>query len=322
MRLRDLDAQLVPRLAALLRATLDGAGERAGRLRSTGLRRGRAILASSGSGALRRLDDRYASSGPLKLLRDVPQLGVLIVATLFLAGTGAALALSGPEAVRVREEAEREAELPLTLGPAVGAQIDEHFAAARERAVALARRDPDVDHLALVSLNKGLTPDEVTQFLEESRLELRRAYLRAQVPGIAEQITVEVSSNPRATLRSVFAQTATRKATEQQELLTQAETIPPGSPEEEAFRTLFVNDARVAGQEAAAYRTGCACVFALVVEATVGELAELSALPVVRGVEAAPRDAELAALDIRPLAPSEQGVVKPPPPARPPSDGS
>jgi hypothetical protein len=323
MTLRDLDARLVPRLAAALRAILDGAHERVERTGSTLRRQGSALLSPPSGGALRRLDDRYASSGPLKLLRDVPQLGVLVVATLFLAGTGAALALSGPEAVRERQEAEREAELPLTLGPAAGDQIDEHFAAARERAVELARREPGAVHLALVSLNKGLTPEEVDALLEESGLQVRRAYLRADVPGDPEVIAVELPDpdDPQPVLRSVFAQTATRKATEQQELLSQAATIVPDTPEQEAFRDLYEADARLAGLEAAAFRTGCACVFALVVEAEVGELAELPALPVVRGVEVAPRGVALPALDIRPLAPSEQGVVAPPS-TRAPGDGS
>jgi hypothetical protein len=62
-------------------------------------------------------------------------------------------------------------------------------------------------------------------------------------------------------------------------------------------------------------------VFALVVEAGAGELAELPALPVVRGVEVAPRSAELSSLDVRPLSPTEQGVVGPPS-TRTPTDGS
>lgn len=322
MSLRDLDSRLVPRLAAMLRAFLDGMHERLIRTGSAVRSSGSALLFPPGGGALRRLDDRYASSGPLKLLRDVPQLGILVVATLFLAGTGAALALSGPEAVRERQEAEREAELPRTLGPAVGDQIDEHFAVARERAVELARREPDAVHLALVSLNKGLTPEEVDALLEESGLQVRRAYLRADVQGDPEVVQVELPDpdDPQPVLRSVFSQTATRKATEQQELLSQADTIEPGTPEEEAFRDLYRADARLAGLEATAYRTGCACVFALVVEAEVRELAELPALPVVRGVEVGPRGVELRALEVRPLPPSEQGVVGPPS-TRAPNDG-
>src|SRR5687768_17915386 len=95
----------------MLRAFLDGAASRR-RLAATTLRRRTdELLTPRQDGALHRLDERYASRGPLKLIRDVPQLGILAVAAVFLAGTGAALALSGPDAVREREQAEREASL-------------------------------------------------------------------------------------------------------------------------------------------------------------------------------------------------------------------
>lgn len=321
MSLKDLDARLVPRLAVALRTFLDGAAARREAARTAARQAVQALVKAPARGVLGRLDDRYASSGPLKLLRDVPQLGLLLVAAVFLAGAGAALALSGPEQVRERQRAEQEAELPMTLGPGVGDDIDAHFAAARERAVDLSRRDPDENHLALVSLNKGLTPEETGELLQESGLEVRRAYLRAPVPGEPEEIAFQTPSDIVTGLQQIFSEIAARKAKEQQELLGTARTIESGTPEEEAFRRLYEADARTAGQEAAAYRTGCACVFALVVEASAGELAELPALPVVRGVEVAPRGAQLSALDIRPVSPAEQGVVATGSP-RVPGDGS
>lgn len=321
MGLRDLDARLVPRMAAALRGFLDDAEQRREAAREAARTRAQALVAAPSKGLLGRLDDRYASRGPLKLMCDVPQLGVLVVAAVFLAGTGAALALSGPEQVRERQQAEQEAELPLTLGPAVGVDIDAHFAAARERAVALSRDDPDAAYLALVSLNKGLTPEETGELLQESGLQVRRAYLRAPVSGDPEQIVFQTPSDIVTGLEQVFSEIAARKAKEQQDLLGTARTITAGTPEEAEFRRLYEADARIAGQEAAAYRTACACVFALVVEADAAELAELPALPVVRGVEVAPRGAELSALDIAPLSPTAKGVV-PPPSNRVPSDGS
>lgn len=318
MSLRDLDARLVPKLAAVLRSALDRTAAVGSTVTQGGQQRGEALLA--GAGPLRRLDDRFASKGPLKLMRDVPQLGVLLIAAMFLAGTAAALSLRAPESVRVRQAAEQEASLPLSLGPAVGAEIDPHFAVARERVVELNRRTPDDRYLALVSLNKGLTPDDVAELLEESELEVVQAYLRAPIAGDPEQIVFQTPDDVAAGLRQVFSETAGRKAKEQQDLLATARTIEAGTPEEEAFRLLYESDARLAGQEAAAYRTACACVFALVVEAEARALAELLALPVVRGVEAAPRGAALSGLDVRPLSPTEMGVVAPPT-ARQLSDG-
>ena len=67
-RLRELDAELVPRLAATLRSLLDR-GRRWGDA-------ARAVAWPSGGRGLRRLDDRCAGTGPLALLRDVPQRGL------------------------------------------------------------------------------------------------------------------------------------------------------------------------------------------------------------------------------------------------------
>lgn len=315
MSLRNLDDRLVPRLAAMLRSLLDAVSGRGATVRR------RAERWLTGGGALRRLDDRVASTGPLKLLRDVPQLGVLVVAAVFLAGTGAALTLRSPENVRVRQAQEQQAGGTLSLGPAVGVQIDPHFREARERVTGLAESDPDGRYLALVSLNKALTPEGVGQLLDDSGMQVQRAYLLAPVEGEAEVIVFQSPGDVVAALQRVFAETAVRKAKEQQDLLETARTIEPATPEEQAFRDLYEADAQTAGEEAAAYRTGCACVFALVVEARASELAVLPALPVVRGVEVAPRGAELPALDVRPLKPTEQGVVEPPG-TRPPNDGS
>ena len=205
MNLRDLDTQLVPRVAAWLRSVLDGATSRREAAAEAARRRGQDLIAPHEHGVLHRLDERYASSGPLKLLRDVPQLGLLLVAGVFLAGAGVALALSGPEAVRERQQAEREASLPLTLGPGVGDEIDAHVAAARERAVDLSRLDPDARYLALISLNKALTPEEVGELLAGSGLEVRRAYLRAPVPGEPEEIVFESPGEVVAALQRVFS---------------------------------------------------------------------------------------------------------------------
>jgi len=128
-RLRDLDAELVPRLAAALRSLLDGVRRR--------VDVGRAVAAPSGGRALRRLDDRYASTGPLALLRDVPQLGLLLVAAVFLAGAGVALARSSPDRATDRQQAAGEQALPPELGPPVGADVDDHFETARARVLAL-----------------------------------------------------------------------------------------------------------------------------------------------------------------------------------------
>jgi hypothetical protein len=253
------------------------------------------------SGLLRALDDRYASTGALRVVRDEPGLGVLAAVSVLLAGAGtsAALALSAPPDLTGGARAE-----PVVLGAPVGVDADAHLASAQVRAVQLARETPDTRRLALVSLRDELTVEQAARLVVESSLALRRAYGRAPVAG-PELFAVDLAEDPARTLSAFFAATAGRKAQEQRELqaLAAAET---GQPE---ARASYEAAARTAGLEAAAYAAGCACVLAVVVEGPAAELAELASLPAVRGVEVAPPGTRLATAEVTPLPPEVTGPV-------------
>ena len=314
MGLKDLDAKVVPRLATWLRSTLDRAADRLARARGVVAAGGQRLVDPSHPGALQRLDDRYASSGPLSLLRDVPQLGLLLVASVFLAAAGFALARSGPESVRERQQLEQEEALPLTLGAPVGADVDDHLAAARARAVELAEETPDTRYLSLVSVRDELTVEQLSSLTVESELVVKKVYVRAPVAGQPEPFEVDPGEDAARTLSALFAETARREAEEQRELLSLAKSLEGATSEDEkAAKALNEADARTAGEEAAAYRTSCACVLAVVVEGPASQLAELLSLPLVRGVEVAPRDAVLTALTVTPLPPDVTGTVPEPP---------
>ncbi len=298
--LRGLDARLVPRAAAGLRSALDGAAQR------------RASVGTRTAGPLQRLDDRYASRGPLRLLRDVPQLGLLLAALLLLGGAGVALSQrEGPTtgAQQTVGAAGSAAQPGLLLGPPVGAEAEAHLEQAAERLAGLAEQDPDARHLALVSLRSALTPGQTGALLERAGVNLERGYLRADVPGRPEQVLFQTPGDVVSGLQQVFTATATRKADEQRELLTTAATIEGGTELEQEFLAQYERDASTAGAEAAAYRAGCACVFALVVSGAVERLAVLLELPEVRGVEPASRGAAVASLSVRPLRPDQTGTV-------------
>ena len=298
MVLKGLDDKVVPALAARLRSLIDGVAARRTAI-------SRRVSQSGKRGRLRRLDDRFASTGPLALLRDVPQLGILLVAAVFLVGAGVAFQRNGPSSTRERGQAQAEASLPPTLGPAPGSQVDTYFSDARERAVALSRRSPKDRYVALVSLADQVSPADAATVLEKSKLTSIQAYVRAPIEG-GEVITVDASSGSlQDSLDKVFSATAQAKAGEQRELLSQAADLADGDP----FKATFETDAKLAGQEAAAYRTPCKCVFALVVEGQAGELAELPALPLVRGVQLAPQGATVDDLTITPVGPDVTDVV-------------
>ena len=242
----------------------------------------------------------------------MPQLGVLLVATVFLAGTGAAVSLSGPD-----EQTTTTATAgpglagggERVLGPVVGTEIDVHFATAGALLREAAGRAGGERRLALVSLRTGLDPVAAVDLLRDARVDLVRAYLRAPVDGVPEEIAFQTTGDVLGDLRTVYAATAERKAMEVGSLRETAATIDPATPAEQEFKAQYEADAATAEAERAAYAADCPCVFALVVEADLEVLADLLARDVVRGVEAAPAGLAVTALDIRPLAPSQTGTV-------------
>jgi len=255
--------------------------------------------APSPAQALRALDDRYAEAGALRVVRDTPVLGALVAVAVLLAGAGTSLALSWDTAGAAAAGA-----APVVLGPPLGADADTALAGARADAVERARTAPGARSLALVSLREQLTVARTAGLLVESTLEVRRAYVRAPVAGAPELLTVDVAADAPSTLRALQAATARRKAEQAEELRRQASAVP------EAERASYEAAAATATLEAAAYAADCACVLALLVEGTAAELAELPALPVVRGVELAPRGASADVVEVRPLPPETTGVVQ------------
>jgi hypothetical protein len=296
-RLREADRRLVPVAAARLRAVLDAA---------SGGRRS-ALARVARPGPLRRLDDRFARRGPLALLAEVPQLGLLLVALLLLAGGGTVLARGGEDAAAERPAPAAVLPGPPVLGPEIGAQITQYVSTARAAAAQASQERPQEEQLALVSLTAYATPEKAREVL--TGLDVRRAYLRVPAgPDPTEVLSTDVEDLV-GDVRRLYTATAARKGREQQEFLGLARSITPDSPEQQRFRAFYEASARASGKEATAYRTGCACLFAVVVRAPVRVLAELPALAGVRAVELAPPGATVEEIRVRPLVPEQTTVV-------------
>jgi hypothetical protein len=321
--LRELDERVLPQLAERAHAVRDAVA-----------------LPDDPAAALRALDDRWASTGALRVVRDAPALLALLAATVLVAGAGvgAALALGGE-----LDPLGTSAAPPVRLGPPVGADAEQHLATARERTVELLRTSPGTRSLALVSVRDELTVEGTERLVAGSQLVVRRVYVRAPVPGLPELLQVEPGADATRTLTALFEATAVRKAAEQRELQDLARSVAsaPGQSEEgrseegqseegrseegrsgqgepaegpaAGAQASYEAAAATAGREAAAYRGECPCVLAVVVEGTAEQLAELLALPSVRGVEVAPRGADLPEVEVAPLSPDTTGTVPPAP---------
>jgi len=297
MKLNDLDDRLVPRIAARLRGLLDGTSER----RRTA---GDALSNVGASGPLRRLDERFASSGPLALLRDVPQIGLLLIAAIFLSGASFVLVQSGGEQRTEQVRQRLDSVNPTSLGPPVGTKIDAYLAATRKRAMLVSQAAPDAEYVALVSFRAYLTPEQARLTLGD--LDVDKVVLHAKLPA-SEVLPVAVQ-NLVPEVRAFYRELSRRKTAEANEFANLAASITGQSKEEQQFKVFYVAAAKAARQEAKAYGVSCPCVIGALVRGTARDLAALPAVKNVRAVEVGGRTAD-DGLQIEALLPEQKGVV-------------
>ncbi|HWG93230.1 MAG TPA: hypothetical protein VNU66_03250 [Mycobacteriales bacterium] len=311
-RLAELDRRLVPSLARRLRTAVDGGARARRAVVATTTRTARQGASALGTG-LDRLDARLASRGPLALLREVPQLALLLVAAVFVSGSLAAVRLTEPAPRSPGPAAGDRVLRTATLGVPPGTDVDEHLAGAREVVEALADRAPDTRYLALVSLTRHLPVADVPRLAEG--VDVVRAYLRAPDVEGAETIEVPLSGvTLSAVLPALCTATSGRKASDAESLRTLAGTIEVVTTEEQLQKDDFLAEADRAAAEAAAFGDDCATVFALVVQGDGASLSGLLGRDGVRGVEAAPVGVELLDLEVLPLLPATTGPAPEPGP--------
>lgn len=300
MRLDDLDARLVPRLAARLRALLDAAAQR----RETVQAAAAGVLEPRPDGALRRLDARYAGSGPLALLRDVPQLGVLLIAAVFVAGAGVALSTSGGHRRSTPDPAAIAAVTPTVLGPAPGTKVATYLAAVQKRAAAVSQAAPDGTYTALVSFDSYRTPKEARALLGD--LQVKRVLAHVQAVN-AEVLPIPVTSTLVADVDLALAAIGQRKVKDAREFATLAATISGSTREEKQFKAFYVQAAATARRESTIYKAGCRCLFAALVRGKARDLASLPSLAGIRAVDIGGGSDDT--LQVQPLLPEQTVTV-------------
>ena len=304
MRLDDLDERWVPRLAVRLRAFVDNMGVRRDRLAERTRNATTAILEPSAQSPLRALDDRYASRGPLALLRDVPQLGLLLVAAVFLTGSGVALDRASDRTRTSTEKASDEPEIPTTLGPAPGTKVATYIAATQKRAVIVSTTSPDHVYTALVSFTRYVTAEQAQKLLGD--LKVQRVLAHVQLPN-AEVLPIQINSTVVEDVGNSFTGLAKRKVRDRKEFINLAASITGQSKEEQQFKAFYLDAAATALKEAAAYGKNCACLFGALVRGQARDLAALQALPDIRAVDIGGGDVDT--LQIQPLLPEQKVTV-------------
>lgn len=308
MSLRDLDRRFVPRMAA-----------RVGRLAHQAVvRRDRAqeLVHSVDGDALRRLDARMTRRGLLAVVREVPQLGIAVIALLLFVSCVVAGKM---EADRQRQQnASSEKLVPSeqvtpdpssVLGPDVGDTTQAYETAAATSLQEAVQGSPDARRVALVSLDRYLTPAQTVSLF--TGYDVKRVFLRSRAAGKeAAQLPVEIKAELGAELAKAYATTARARKDAQKAYQGYVDTIDVTTPEEQLFKDQYVAFARSTGIEARDYSSQCACVFGVVVEAGADALQALDGKPGVRAVEVAGKGLALSALQVRPLLPETVGEIK------------
>jgi hypothetical protein len=258
---------------------------------------------------LRALDDRWAGSGPLAVLREVPQVGAVLIAALVLgnAATVRARAPHHPPPVAT-ESPGTSSELPDPalddhLGPRLGEDVKAYIAAAKRHLDREGAGQPDASVVAVVQLTEYRTPVQVRELL--GRIPVTRVLFRAPLRlPLGEAHESEVKDLVPDT-RKAMARFAARREAEAHELLKVAATIE-NDPEQKADQE---KDARLYQREAAVLKGPCACVFAVVVRAPYRLLFDLAANPNVRVVDAGSPGVDESGYDYSGLLPEETRVV-------------
>ncbi|MDG4756932.1 hypothetical protein [Micromonospora sp. WMMD710] len=161
---------------------------------------------------------------------------------------------------------------------------------------------------ALVTLDAYLPPQRLAAVLGD--VPVSTVFGRVPLPG-RQTVRIPALRVPDDVVAGMV-EVAARKDTEAADYRKRAAEMTGDGVDERELRVRYADDAEVASAEAAAYRTGCACVYAAVVRAGPEVLRGVAARPDVRAVDPAPEVYRLDRAVFTPPLPEQRDVVRPP----------
>jgi hypothetical protein len=283
--LRALDERVLPRLARGLSRILGWSGSTTAGPASTG------VSAP--------VDDPSVGGG-----RRARVLGVLaVVSVATVVATAVYLTSDTPPSDLTVGEVVR-------VGAVEGDQVSLYTDRARAELGALVSAGT-AETYALVSLRGYATPGGVVPVLRD--VETVRAFVRLPIAQVQTPIVSFAVRRPAVDIAASMARVAAQREAAALEDEKTAAGLSGEDPRERELQAFYTGNARLDRAEAAAYREGCACVYAVVVRATPVRLAELASRAGVRVVDPAPEVRRLDRTVFLPLLPEQTAVVTPPP---------
>jgi hypothetical protein len=195
------------------------------------------------------------------------------------------------------------------VGVVEGQSIPTYLRASRQELAALTdpSAPPAGDTWALVSLNSYVAPGRLPALLAGAGV--AQVYARVPLPAVQTQVVrIPVYRLPQDVTAGMAA-AALERDQEQAEYLRLDGRLVGDGPSEERTRQAYGAAAATAAAEAAAYRSGCACVFAAVVRAAPAGLRQIADRAGVRVVDPAPEVRSLDNTEFRAPLPEQSGTV-------------
>ncbi|WDZ84328.1 hypothetical protein [Micromonospora cathayae] len=268
---------------------------------------------------LRRLDQRLLPPLVRALAgRSDPRPGLL--AWVALASVGAVL-LTAVWATGRPPAGDRTVGEVTRVGVAEGDSIPGYLRSADDELAALP--DPAASGgstWALVSLTEYLPPARLAPVLGD--VGVSAVFGRVPLPGRQTEIVRIPALRVPDDVLAGMAGLADRKDREAADYRARAAELSGGDPQQRELRQWYDSSAQVAAAEAAAYRSGCSCVYAAVVRAEPATLRTVANRPGVRAVDPAPEVDRLDRTVFTPPLPEQRDTVRPPADEEPPSPSS
>jgi hypothetical protein len=266
---------------------------------------------------LRQLDQRLLpplARGMTRLSHGPVRLRVL---------TSAALLSSAAVLVTAVWAADRGSNGDLTVGEVTrvgvseGQSIPGYVQSSRSELAALVAAPPagpQKETYALITLAAYLAPDRLAPVL--AGVGVSEVFSRVPLPDTQTQIVRIPALRLPDDVVANMAQIALRKDREARDYQERGAALTGDSDEERRLRSLYDSGARVALNEATAYRSRCSCLYAAVVRASPAALQRVAGRPEVRAVDPAPEVLRPERAVFSPPLPEQEDLV------RPPSDGA
>jgi hypothetical protein len=194
------------------------------------------------------------------------------------------------------------------VGVVDGQSVSGYLRSSRGELAALTHARTTTDTWALVSLKSYLAPERLTPVLGGAAV--AQVYAHAPLADTRTQVVrIPVFRMPDDVVTGML-DAAGRRDRERADYQQLSHELSGAGANETRLRRAYDSAARVAAQEATAYRAHCSCVFAAVVRAAPAVLSDIAARAGVRAVDPAPEVRRLDCAEFSPPLPEQRTTVQ------------